>query len=286
MLSLLAGCASASDPSLRDWTPPKPAAIDKDVAAVLPSGPYLVSGGLYSNGTRTTKVEGYVDFGSDPDGRDCQTDHVLTTTAAGAVVTASRSVRAAGGPSWFRDETPGSTRTEWRDISSYEMRKVLLIFLPAMLVSEYAPGVVENGGDGDLCSIPAIARLMRVAQTSTRTTALEWRPDAVRAAADASHGRWIQKYLDAEGVTGRSRELGLREQLDMPRPHFASLTEKFDSIVITRRGDKVTLTQAHRDEPVRVKLVFTPTSRRTIVAPESATMFDQIAGNLNKTASR
>lgn len=128
----LVGC------SFTPYTVPEAPAPDLAVAELLPTGPYLVSGQFANNRGAVSKIDGFVDFGTAPDGVDCESESTITDFSIEDVPSV-REVHTAGGPTWYQDRSNPAAPGEWYDSADPDATTgspPLLLFVPALIASQ------------------------------------------------------------------------------------------------------------------------------------------------------
>lgn len=278
LLLLLTACTSAST-----WQTPEPGAVDNAVAAALPQGTFTVTG--THNLGRDSKnpgpeilLDGYVDFGSAPDGADCSAEYRITSTprdpSSPPELSSIRSVRTAGGPTWIRDESNPGKPGEWSDLADPDTQVILFLFIPAVMSAGLGVGVDEGAGTGLLCSIPTIARFMTLDGEK-----LLFDPKRADATTLTLTSRWLEAYIDAAGVTGSKRDKFLKQAMEMARPSFDTFMRNGRGITITTDPDG-TVEILHRSpetNAILIHLTFTPTTPRAVERVNADTYFERVA---------
>jgi len=291
LLIVLAACTSVPA-----WQTPEPGAIDSAVAAALPQGTFNVTGEEWARTDGSLRLRsslaGYVDFGSAPEGADCSAEYILTIDGEKLVVDPermvattrtfnSRSVRTAGGPAWIRDESNPTKPGEWRDMADPGAQTGLFMFVPTLIAQGQNAGLTETAGTGHLCSLPTIAHFMTVDGEK-----LVFDPERVAATARTLTGRWVEKFVDAAGVTGSKRDKTIKELYDAYHAFglFDSLIKNAGNIAVTTAPDgTVELVQRFENGKVWAKLTFTPTARRQVETVDAETYFERLAAEIENS---
>lgn len=269
----LAACSNSAYPYTQA---PEP---DPAVAAMLPTGAYNVSGGL-TLGEMVTNIEGFVDFGTAPDGTECEADSVLRQPYHPRGFEYSwREISTAGGQTWVqsREDSSGTTG-EWLDSADpLGTMLPLLMFFPANIASEGGPGMFEGAGTGNLCSIGTMSRFMKV-----EGDYLVFDYPRVQAVTDARYGQWVQKFVDALGLRGKdASELADTLLEDGSWGDYGIvINDKLITIEPINNGG-FTVTQLHKGRPV-VELKFTPTTDRDVELVEALTYFERVTAKAKK----
>jgi hypothetical protein len=269
----LVGCSSTP------YAAPEAPSPDAAVAAMLPTGAYTVSGQLTLKSGAATKLEGFVDFGTAPDGAACEADSTITDIRADATQSPIREVRemhTAGGPTWFQDRSDPAAPGEWVDIADPAAPGVLLLFVPAIIASDYSPGMLEGAGTGNLCSIGTMARFMTVDGDQ-----LVFDVDRTEAAVTAVRGRWVEQFVDALGLRGSRASTIATKLAEISTPTYGTLIRD-TTIVIERIEDEgFTLTQIREGTPM-VELRFTRAEDRVVETVGGLTYFERVAAKVEK----
>ena len=289
-LSVLTACATPTAPT---WEAPEPGTRDKTVAALLPQGTFTVVGEWSKGEEPLTSLEGYVDFGSQPDGKDCSADYTLSDLKNPGVLKISdeetleipskvRVVHNAGGLSWHRDISKMSSGTftgiadavdpvTWFDSSNPAAPALSLMFIPAIIAGDWNPGISEGAGTGDLCSIPIIPRLMNF--DGERLVF-----DNVRANATALTGRarWAQMFIDAAGLEGVERIETIEKMVAETANNWDSLMEGHFVQIIKEANGVVEIMQRREGSEAYVRLRFTPTEPRIVEQIVAQTYFEEV----------
>jgi hypothetical protein len=269
----LVGCSSAP------YAAPAAPAPDAAVAELLPTGAYTVTGQLTVKTGPAVRLEGFVDFGTAPDGTACEADSTVTDIrddAAQSPVREVREVRRAGGPSWFQNRTDPAAPGEWVDIADPAAPGVVLLFVPAIIASEYSPGMLEGAGTGNLCSIGTMARFMTVDGDR-----LVFDTERTEAAVAAVRGRWVEQFVDALGLRGSRGSRIARELEEVSTPSYATLIRDTTIVIERTADDGFTLTQLRDGQPM-VELRFAPAADRAVETVGGLTYFERIAEKVAK----
>ena len=278
------GLTACSTTTVSTWEPPVPPPVDAAVAALMPGGSYEVVGALVMQGKPTYAIDGYVDFGSAPDGVACAAEYEVTDVRPDttAELTVSRTVRAPGGPSWWADVSthdPSVSKrpVEWRESSDPSAAGLPLLFVPAIIASDFSPGVVEGAGNDHLCAIGVMPRFMRLTDEQPSSGArLAFDTALVEQTTLSARGRWVEEYLTAAGVTGETYDRAAAMFFELSKVSFQTLIK--DTVVEMRNLDNggFEIVQV-REGKSMLTLTFTPAERRTITAPAAQTFFERIA---------
>ena len=274
----LIGCTSTP------YVAPEAPEPDSTVAEMLPTGTYTVSGQLTLNEVPEVKIEGFVDFGTAPDGAACEADSTITDIRTDGTldpirgVREVREVRTAGGPTWLQDRTDPTAPGMWVDSADPGAPGVMLLFFPAMIASELSSGILEGAGTGNLCSIGTMARFMtldgdRLAFDAERTVATS----------AARQGRWAGKFVDALGLRGSRASMFATKLAELATPSYGSLLQGTTIVIERTEGDGFTLTQIRKgDWTPSVQLRFTRAEDRVVETVGGLTYFERVAAKVEK----
>ena len=269
----LAGCSGNAYPYAQA---PEP---DPAVAAMLPTGSYNVSGRLTLGKFPDNTIEGFVDFGTTPDGTECESDSTLTRGYEEDGFKYSwREISTAGGQTWIQvREENSSTTGEWLD-SDDPLGTTLpfLLFVPALVTSEGGPGMFEGAGTGNLCSIGTMARFM-----SVEGDHLVFDYPRAKAVSAARHGQWVEKFIDALGLRGKDASELADTLLEDPWGGYGALFN--DSLITIERSSNgsFNITQLRKGIPL-VELKFTPTADREVEVVQALTYFERVTAKAKK----
>jgi hypothetical protein len=273
VVALTVALAAVAACSTKPWEPAALPPADSAVTALLPTGTYTFTGGLTIDSGPVTQADGFVDFGTAADGADCESDYTLTDVKADSSTSVQkvRGVRTAGRPSFYQDLTDESKPGEWMDIADPQTGGIILLFVPAIITSDFSHGPADNAGNGNLCSIGVMPRFM-----SVENGTLIFDAERTATVVEATRGNWTASYLDALGLKGRKRNKIAEELNAITIPTFDTLTR--DTVVeISKNADGgFTLTQTKEDKPI-VELVFTPAPDRTVAPIDAPTYFERVA---------
>ena len=271
----LIGCTSTP------YVAPEAPEPDSTVAEMLPTGTYTVSGQLTLNEVPEVKIEGFVDFGTAPDGAACEADSTITdirTDATQSPIREVREVHTAGGPTWLQDRTDPTAPGMWVDSADPGAPGVLLLFFPAMIASELSSGILEGAGTGNLCSIGTMARFMtldgdRLAFDAERTAATS----------AASRGRWVGQFVGALGLRGSRASTFATKLTEIATPSYGLLIQDTTIVIERTEGDGFTLTQIRKSEGTpSVQLRFTRAEDRVVETVLGLTYFERVAAKGEK----
>jgi hypothetical protein len=273
VIALTVVLSTAAACSTEPWAPAALPPADPGVTALLPTGTYTFTGALTLDAGPITQAEGFVDFGTAADGADCESDYTLTDVNAESTspVKKVRGVRNAGRPSFYQDLTDESKPGEWMDIADPQTGGVVLLFVPAIITSDFAAGPAPGAGNGNLCSIGAMPRFMRVEDGT-----LIFDAERTATVVEATRGNWAASLVDALGLQGRKRNTIAERLTDVSVPTFEGLTR--DTVVtISKNADGgFTLTQTKEAKQI-VELTFTPSPDRAVDPIGAPTYFERIA---------
>ena len=266
----LIGCTSTP------YVAPEAPEPDSTVAEMLPTGTYTVSGQLTLNEVPEVTIEGFVDFGTAPDGAACEADSTITDIPTDATQSPIREVRevrevhTAGGPTWLQDRTDPTAPGKWVDYADPGAPGVLLMFIPAI--------IADVGGIGNLCSIGTMARFMtldgdRLAFDAERTAATS----------AASRGRWVGQFVGALGLRGSRASTFATKLTEIATPSYGLLIQDTTIVIERTEGDGFTLTQIRKSEGTpSVQLRFTRAEDRVVETVGGLTYFERVAAKVEK----
>lgn len=270
----LTACGS---PTESTWVTPLPADIDKNVTEILPVGSFEVSGEYSTaSGTKTT-INGYVNYGSLADGKDCEANYMLTnvtknTEQTPSLATSVHVIHPKNGPAWFRNESNATKPGRWYDSSSPMAPMLTMLFAPSIVASDFSPGILEGAGTGELCSLPVIPRFMNIEGDS-----LTFNEVKTKAAVFAARARWVEKFIDATGLTGSDRDKYIKLLLEISNGDYSKLTKGM-SITITKNDNgQIEIKQLRDDtEGFMVIIRLTPTEIRSVEQINGIIYFDDV----------
>ena len=265
---VLVGCSNIP------YTAPAAPAADAAVAEILPTGAYTVAGQFVLKGNPRARIEGFVDFGTSPDGIGCEADSTITDISADAKqspLRAVREVRAAGGTTWYQDLSDPTKPGEWVDIADPAAPIMPLLFVPAIIASDFAPGMFEGAGAGILCSIGIMSRFM-----SVEGEQLVFDTRRTGEAVAAVRGRWVEQFLDALGLRDSRAAAVATELTETPLPTYEALLRDTAILVEYVEDGGFLLTQIREGKPM-VELRFTRAEDSVVPAVGSLTYFERIA---------
>ena len=275
-LSILTLTACGS-PAASTWVTPLPADIDKSITEILPVGSFEVSGEYIAPSGAKTTINGYVNYGSLADGKDCEADYILTnvtenTEQNSSIATLVHVIHPKNGPAWFRNESDANKPGRWYDSSSPMAPMITMLFAPSIVASDFSPGILEGAGTGELCSLPVIPRFMNL--EGDRLTFNEVK---TKAAVLAARARWVEKFIDATGLTGSEREKYIKLLLEVSLGDYSNLTKGI-SITITKKDNgQIEIKQLRDDtEGFMVIIRLTPTETRSVEQINGVTYFDDV----------
>lgn len=245
------------------------------VSALLPQGAFTVSGGFNNSQGPVTKIDGYVKYGTNPDGADCEADYTLTDVSADAATsslpTKQRSVRVAGALSWYQDISNPAKPGEWLDNANPDASTMVLLFGPNLVSDDFGVGPVDAAGTGELCAIPMMSRIM-----SLENGELAYDTKRAEATVRARSDRWVERFIDAVGVTGLERQTAIDVLKEVSRPSFSTVMER-TVIKVTKNADgSYEIVQTSPTGVVSVRLLFTPTSEQAVEPVVGKQYFDLI----------
>ena len=272
MALFTASCASKREPA---DLPPR----DSSVVDLLPAGTYTVTGGQVDM-ENPISLEGFVDFGTKPDGVDCESSYTLRVPEGydSEGPRTIESVRAAGEEAWYRDAADAGNPGEWLDNANPRVPYPVFLFIPQIITGDGKPGILEGAGVGTLCSIPIMPRFMRVGEDG----ALLFDQPRVVAAHKAAADRWDEMFVDAVGLTGSVRDAVLANQDAVELPTFKSLLEG-TSIKMVETGEGFTLTlYKENGQPGRIliELRFVRAADRDVPKVDGVTIFEEVAADI------
>ena len=275
-LSILTLTACGS-PVASTWVTPLPADIDKNVTEILPVGSFEVSGEYIApSGTKTT-IKGYVNYGSLADGKDCEADYMLTnvtenTEQNSSIATLVHVIHPKNGPAWFRNESDANKPGRWYDSSSPMAPMITMLFAPSIVASDFSPGILEGAGTGELCSLPVIPRFMNL-----EGDRLTFNEVNTKAAVLAARARWVEKFIDATGLTGSERDKYIKLLLEISEGDYSTLTKGMSITINKNNNDQIEIKQLRDDtEGFMVVIRLTPTETRGVEQVNGVTYFDDV----------
>jgi hypothetical protein len=258
--------------------------IDLAVSDLLPKGSFYVTG-LYNNAkVPFSKIEGYVRYGDDPDGSDCEADYILTDVRRNAKsspnATKQRSVHSTGQGSWYQDISDPDKLGEWLDSANPNSSQILMMFTPNLIVDDFGIGAVEGAGSGQLCSIPLMARIM-----SLDSGELIFDTNRSLATINARIDRWLEGFVDATGLVGSERDRYIAELRELGgQPSYDEFIESsFIEINSSPDGSFEIVQSQISSGLVSVRLLFTPTPERYISPVSGVTFFELIANEVKSS---
>lgn len=246
------------------------------VSALLPQGAFTVSGGFNNSQGPVTTIDGYVKYGTNPDGADCEADYTLTDVSADAATsslpTKQRSVRVAGALSWYQDISNPAKPGEWLDNANPDASTMVLLLGPNLISDDFGVGPVDGAGTGELCAIPMMSRIM-----SLENGELAYDTKRAEATVRARSDRWVERFIDAVGVTGLERQTAIDVLKEVSRPSFSTVMER-TVIKVTKNADgSYEIVQTSPTGVVSVRLLFTPTSEQAVEPVVGKQYFDLIS---------
>jgi hypothetical protein len=279
-VTLLSAC-SAENPVAVETKQPASSAIDAAVAMLLPHGAFAVTGGFSNSEGPTTAIEGFVKYGTDLDGKDCESEYTVTDLkhdpATSSFTTKQRSVRTVGASGLHQDISDPAKPGEWVDHADPASPQIALLFVPNLIADDYGVGPVDGAGNGQLCAIPLLARTMKLSTGELTNGELAFDTKRAEATSKARSDRWAERYIDAVGVTGPERETAVELLKELSLPNFSTTMER-TRIKITRTDDgSYEIVQMQPTGFVSVRLLFTPTAERSIEPVSGKTYFAKVA---------
>ena len=275
-LSILTLTACGS-PAASTWVTPLPADIDKNITEILPIGSFEVSGEYIAPSGSKTTINGYVNYGLLDDGKDCEADYMLTNVTENTeqtpnIATLVHVIHPKNGPAWFRNESDSTKPGRWYDSSSPMAPMITMLFAPSIVASDFSPGILEGAGTGELCSLPVIPRFMNL--EGDRLTFNEVK---TKAAVLAARARWVEKFIDATGLTGSDREKYINLLIELSLGDYSNLTKGM-SITITKKDNgQIEIKQLRDDtEGFMVVIRLTPTETRGVDKVNGVIYFDDV----------
>jgi hypothetical protein len=264
------------------WTASLPPNADPAVAEVMPKGAYTVSGGSTSGGVIMFELEGFVDFGSKPDGVECEADYTTTVAsrfsaaAEDGTILATRAVRSAGKTEWYsiassRGEDSRGARLEWRDAEDPGASYPPLLFFPWFISSEGSNGVFEGAGNGLLCSIGVMPRFMEL-----KGDRLVFDTKRVEATVASKNGRHVAQLLTTLGISGSRYDRVAEPLTKLYGLGTGVLTGDPYLTIADYADDGFEIVQFYLGKP-SVILTFTPVEDRVVLALDEPTYFERLA---------
>ena len=284
LLTATIAISACSATSTSKWSAPLPPDADPAVAAVIPKGTYTVTGGMnmLPEGGFMYELAGFVDFGTEPDGRECEAAYTtavarrFSATAEDGAVLATRGVRTAGETERYavtseRGKDINEKGLEWRDAEDPSAGYLPMLFYPSVIASDGSSGVLEGAGNGLLCSIGVIPRFMQIDGDR-----LVFDAERVEAVMAAKNGRHVAQLLGTLEVSGSRHDriaesltelygIGLDPGMGDPYLTLSNTTDGGFEIV-----------QFYLGKPI-VTLTFAPAEDRVVPAPDGPTYFERLA---------
>jgi hypothetical protein len=280
-LLLLTAC---STPNASTWVTPLPADIDKSVAALLPVGSFEVSGEYRTATGSKITIEGYVNYGSLADGKDCEADYTLTNVTKNTEETPNIAslvhvIHPKNGPAWFRNESNPTQPGRWYDSSSPMAPMLTMLFAPSIVASDFSPGILEGAGTGELCSIPVMPRFMNIEGDK-----LIFDKVKTKAAVLAARARWAEKFIDATGLTGKDRDKYIKLLIELSLSDYSTLTKEMSITISKNEKDQIEIKQTSDDsEGFMVVIRLTPTETRAVEPVNGTTYFDDVSKEVKES---
>jgi len=279
LISVVTLTACSAQEPIRSSTPDtsrlESGVIDEAVVALLPQGAFLVKGEFIGSEGPVSSIEGYVNFGSNPDGVDCESDYTLSnltiSTATEFLPTKVRAVRNAGALSWYQNVSESSKPGEWREHADIDAPRIPLLFAPTLIADDYGVGAFDGAGNGELCAIPLMARIMKYENG-------ELTFDVKRAEAHikARWDRFSEDYVDAVGVVGVERGVAVELLKETGLPSFNSIMERI-KIEVTKNVDgSYEIVQRQADESISVRMILTPSEERAVEVVSGKGYFERV----------
>ena len=271
---MLTACGT-QDPAPSKTNTAETGIIDAAVAALLPQGTFTVTGEFSNSEGPYTAIDGYVKYGTDPDGKDCEADYTLTNVsdnaATSTLTTKQRSVRSAGATSWHQNISDPAKPGEWLDHADPASAQIVLLFAPNLIADDYGVGPVDGAGNGQLCAIPLMARIMKLENGE-----LAFDTKRAEATVKARSDRWAEGFIDAVGVTGLKRKIAVDMLKELSLPSYSSIMELV-KIKVTRNDDgSYEIAQMQPSGFVSLRMLLTPTAERTIEPVSGTTYFAKV----------
>lgn len=273
-VTLLTACSSESPNSITKKLV-EAGAIDPAVSALLPQGSFIVTGGFTSSEGPTFAIDGYVKYGTDPDGKDCEADYTLTDVrdddATSTLATKQRNVRSAGSISWYQDISNPAQPGDWVDHANPNGPTLPLLFVPSIIADDLGVGAVDGAGNGQLCAIPLMARVMTLEEGE-----LVFDIKRANETSKARSDRWAEGFIDAVGVTGEVRQYAVDELKALLTPSFSSLMGR-TKIKVTKNADgSYEITQSDLSGFINLRMLFTPTTERSVELVSGTRYFSEV----------
>lgn len=280
-VSLLSAC-STERVNLREPAAYVPGSIDIAVVDLLPQGAFTVTGVFNTTEGPSVAIDGYVKYGTDPDGTDCEADYTLTNVRADAATstftTKQRSVRSAGATSWYQDISDPAKPGEWLDHADPDSLLIYFPFAPNVVTDGYGVGPVDGAGNGHLCAIPLMARIMKVEDGQ-----LTYDIKRADATAKARSDRWAERYVDAVGVTGHERTVAIDQLQELTVPSIENIMAITEIGVNKNADGSYEITQSQPSGFVSVRMLFTPTDSREIEEVSGTTYFANVTEDVKNS---
>jgi hypothetical protein len=280
-LLLLTAC---SKPNASTWVTPLPADIDKSVAALLPVGSFEVSGEYRTATGSKITIEGYVNYGSLSDGKDCEADYTLNNVTKNTEETPNIArlvhvIHPKNGPAWYRDESNPTQPGRWYDNSSPMAPMLTMLFAPSIVASDFSPGILEGAGTGEICSIPVMPRFMNIEGDN-----LIFDKVKTKAAVQAARARWAEKFIDATGLTGKDRDKYIKLLLEVSESDYSTLTKEMSITISKNEKDQIEIKQTSDDsEGFMVVIRLTPTETQAVEQVNEITYFDDVSKEVKES---
>lgn len=280
-ITLLTSCNNIKPDNIK-MKVSQPGDINKDVLALLPKGSYNVTGGFNNTERQIVTIDGYVHYGTDPDGKDCKADYIITDLrdngTSSTFVTKQRSIHNPGGTSWYQNISDPEKPGQWIDHADPNSPQIALLFAPNIITDDWGVGPVDGAGKGQLCAIPLMARIMKIDKGELLYDKLR-----SEATSKARMDRWAEYFIDAVGTTGEIREYALDKLKSIITPTFDNLIEN-TNIKINRKVDgSYEILQMDKTGKISVRLIFTPTASKTIESISSKTYFTKLTEEVKRS---
>jgi hypothetical protein len=271
-LSLLSACAT---PEISKWVTPEPGSIDQNVLKLLPVGSYEVSGEFRKEGKTFTALKGYVNFGTEADGSDCEADYTLSNLNSNLDETLPSDVQTIhplGGPAWYRDVTDKDKPGSWSDISNPGSERIPWMFIPTIISDGLSAGVVEGAGTGEICSIPTIARFMKMEGNT-----LIFDMVRTQSTVNASIALWVERFIDSTGLTGGERDKYIKIFTGITNPSYSNLIQGVSLTISQTKNGEILIRQLREaNENFEVFILLTPTNARVVEQINEEDYFEKV----------
>lgn len=272
-LMLALGLTGCSDPT--NYKTPEPGGYDQSVGEILPRGSFEVSGGWVENGVKRTDLLGYVSFGEEIDGVECEADYIATMYQDGKSLTSSRVVKNKFGRLWFKKE--GEPGAKWLDNANPDAARANVFFWPAFVAGDISDGIKKGAGLGELCSISLLPRMMRLTNREGGVYSLVFDEEKVKKTSLAGTTRWAEQYVNAYGLKGADRADYISKITEMMLPTWEAGVSRL-SIEIEKKDSGYIIRQLNQEREM-LQFILKPVAKKEILSIDAEGYFDQLGDN-------